>query len=212
MPRRRRIEPQILSEIREKTLLGWSGPSIYRHLTALYENREIERTPPKLRTIQKLVSEYALPDPSGPWTVKDASPEDVEVILLELAKIAMATKGAVAQFSRDEAAWILKIRALAPDLFALAVLDYAHAYAWCEQKGVGTEVLDLTLAFKTWRSHELASVFLDVVGEDVALQALEHIPLPHESTRLVIQEMARRRGLLDEDYKPTGLARKRGEK
>ncbi len=216
MPRRRRIEPKILAEIRQKSLLGWSGPIIQKHLQTLHANGEIEQPSPALRTIQTIMSEYALPDPSEPWTLKDADPEDAEVILPELAHMALTTQGSRAQFSRAEAEWILKIRQLAPDLHSLDVLDYAHAYVWCEQKGVGAEVLDLTLAFKTWRSHEGAGAFLDVMGEDAALQALDHIPMPHGATRYVIQEMARRRGLVDEEYKPTEAllkrTRRRGKK
>lgn len=163
MPRRRRIGQTTLSEIQQKARWGWSGPDILKHLEGLYQKGDVE-TVPALRTVQEIMREYAIPDPSGPWSVADADEEHIPLILEVLDTLVIVTRGQRRYVTRREAELVIKISKALPDMRENELLDWAHGYMWCEEKQMSSEALDLALAIKPWRDDERADTYFEYVG------------------------------------------------
>ena len=163
MPRRRRVGPQTLSKIQEKTPLGWSGPDILKHLEGLYQKGDVE-TVPALRTVQEIMREYVVPDSSGPWSIADADGEHIPLILEVLDTLVRVTSGQRRYVTRREAELVINISKALPDMRKNELLGWAHGYMWCEEKRRSAEVLDLALAIKPWLGDEQADTYFEYVG------------------------------------------------
>ena len=163
MPRRRRIGQATLSEIQQKARCGWSGPDILKHLEGPYQKGDVESVP-ALRTIQEIMREYEIPDPSGPWSVADAAAEHIPLILAVLETLVAATRGQRRYVTRREAELVIKISKALPDIRKWELLGWAHGYMWCEEKQMSSEVLDLALAIEPWRDDERADTYFACVG------------------------------------------------
>lgn len=163
MPRRRRIGQQTVAEIQRTARLGWSGPDILKHLWGLYEEGDVE-TVPALRTIQEIMRDCVIPDPSGSWSVADADEEHIPLILAVLDTLVIQTRGQRRHVTRREAELVIKISKAMPNMMKDELLDWAHGYMWCEEKRMSSEVLDLALAIKPWLDDERADTYFEYVG------------------------------------------------
>ena len=84
----------------------WSPAQIRRELE---KRPDLEYELPSDRTIQMIVKEARPPDPSGPWSLADAEPRDVALVLPVLAAVVGKSQGRQ-HVTRAEAKWVVKLR------------------------------------------------------------------------------------------------------
>jgi len=148
--RQRNMDPTLKKWIEMMARRGHSPAEIHREIEASDEFVHLEKLP-VLRTVERVVEDAWIRDKTGPWSITDCQPEDSRIILDVLADVIFGL-GAKRVFTKAEAAWILRIRKLAPDLSSVAVLDLALSYISAEGRGESTEMHDWYLAFKPWRN------------------------------------------------------------
>jgi hypothetical protein len=87
-----------------------------------------------------MVGKLAPHDESGPWSLRDATPDEARVVLEVLVDMFERTEGRV-WLTKEVARWIVKIRAASPLLPSIFVYVYARMY---QAVGIGdTRQLDL---------------------------------------------------------------------
>jgi hypothetical protein len=150
--RQRNMNPDLEKWIKRKARRGESPIDIFREMQKSDEWKDIENLP-ILRTVQSVVKDQKIQDKTAPWSVGDEefSAEDARLILDVFADV-IVFFGEERVFTRAEAAWVLKMRKLAPGLPLPEVWDLARSYMVIESKGDSTEATDAYLAFKPWMS------------------------------------------------------------
>jgi hypothetical protein len=93
-------------------------------------------------------------DPKQPWESEDAEAEDGRLILETLAATISATQGKVAWFSDGEAAMVLRVRRIAPDLDPYRAWTLAVLFSNRAAQKRDTKDLDHYLGFAPWRGQE----------------------------------------------------------
>ncbi len=105
-----------------------------------------------LRTVQGIMKEYLLPDPSGPWRLSEADGEHVALILPVLQWLLFQPPAVRrAALTNAEAEWICRLRRAASDLPPCTLYRLTRLYMFREERGEGTEDIDGFLAFAPWR-------------------------------------------------------------
>jgi len=114
---------------------------------------------PSLRTVQRIVRDLSLLEEADkPWTLAESSDEEARVALEYLVwlgpystemhgRMGRERGKSAALVSQREVAWIVKIKAAAPDIPFEVARIYAIDYLWREQKGEDAEDLDFGLAY-----------------------------------------------------------------
>ena len=118
---------------------------------------------PHLRTIQRIVARTRPADSSGVWEIEDSSPDDARVVLDFLADAIAGTNGRVSEITREQAAWIIRLRKLGPPMEFDEILRLAALYRDRRTNGNATRDLDAFLAFAPWRDKPAAIRYLRAV-------------------------------------------------
>ena len=129
----------------------WTPAQIHRELL---ERQEEFKDIPTVRTVERIVKERRTLDASGPWSLADNDGDEIRLIL-EVRRVLIENFGHdVHRFSKEEAAWVLKIRRLAEDLDTYIAWIVALMYSSHLKAGLSTASLDDYLTFTPWRSGE----------------------------------------------------------
>lgn len=83
-------------------------------------------------------------DASDTWTVGEADPDDVPLVLPVLAEL--INVGQVTSVTRETGRWIAIIRRVAPAMATIDVLVFATRYQAAVARGDSTHLIDLDLA------------------------------------------------------------------
>lgn len=154
MPRGPSIDVDIRDKIQELAIRGHGPAAILR---ALEEDDRVNKARlPSVRQVQRIVRQTLPPPTSGSWGIRDGAPEDARLILEAIPDIVQQTKGLVRLPRAAEAAWLARIRSVAPDLAPWAAYVLALVYAQREAAHEPTEDLDVFLGYAPWRSVEAA--------------------------------------------------------
>lgn len=164
----RRIERPVKAVIEDLIARGLPPAQIQREL----ERRVVEGSAdvlegavyPSLRTIERMWKRAQPPDPSGPWSLRDSPGSEGILILEVLVEVMKRTKGQRSTLTREEAAWIARVRTVAPSLPAWGAFRVAHAYVARGEQS--TEDLDQLLAFQPWQSREAFDCYETLVRTD----------------------------------------------
>jgi hypothetical protein len=162
--RRRNIDPDLEKWIEAQARRGIPPIEIYRQMTEGDQWKHLENLP-LLRTVQSMAQEQRFVDKSGPWSVadEDFSPEDARLILEVFADV-IAFNHKKHVFTKAEAAWVLKVRRIAPRLYLDRVWEFARAYMLAESKGESTAGLDALLAFMPWKNKNRRFNYQQAIG------------------------------------------------
>jgi hypothetical protein len=117
---------------------------------------------PEERAIQRDLQSRRSKDDSAPWSLADASPEDVAIVLPVLAETIKVNEGRRKHLTLDEVKWIKKIHAAVPefdpwDIYVRA-LQYRRAVASKDEDRLRQ------LAIRPWESAERANVWAQAFG------------------------------------------------
>jgi hypothetical protein len=153
---RPRIHPNIEARIRERAVMGWSAPAIWREL----EDAHVVGRP-ALRTVQRVVRELQLDTDSAPWSLLDADFDEAELVPPVLAAIILVTSADVSTITRAEAAAVARVRRAAPTLDLYASFLVARLYLVAQEHANDRLKLelDLYLGLQPWRSQELLDAY-----------------------------------------------------
>jgi hypothetical protein len=149
--RRPYTDARVRNAIAELARSGFAPVEIDRRLK---DRDDLPRPLPVLRTIQRIFREVSPPDRSGDWSLMDAAPDEVEIMLPVLAAILERSEGAKDTMSRAEAEALLRVRTAGPDLPPWESYMLACEYLVRADAGDPTVDLDAFLAFAPWRSGE----------------------------------------------------------
>lgn len=116
-----------------------------------------------LRTVERILGELPRQDGSAPWTLNDAQPTDLPLILEVLAEASGRPSG-------REAHWIATIRRAFPDLADFALVGQLSMYA--ARGGHLLEMVEQVLTYTPWRdggaaigqAHEAGRVSYQVIS------------------------------------------------
>ena len=148
---------------------------------------------PTVRTVQNIVRPLRPPDDSGRWSVADAEPGEIPLILPVLGHVLMLTGGRRGHVTRREARLILRVRAALPranpSFVWSAVRDYARRKAddtadldaWLALNATTPEGIDYVLEPGDEVDAEKAKA---VRARDVALAAYRRARERHWRRRL----------------------------
>ena len=179
--RRRDLSGPMQKWIEDKALVeGWTPKQIFDYIDKL-KPADLEKFleelkadyPPPIHTIQRIVKDVTIRDTSGPWSATDSPPEDARLILDVLANM-IAFQGVRRVFTKAEAAWILRVRKMAPGLRLADVFNVARSYMLAESKGESTQGLDAVLAFKPWENKNRADNYMHALEQGSVDEAAWH--------------------------------------
>lgn len=170
--RPRRIDPEVVQRIRELSALGHHPAGIERHLSA---DEEFADRTPHVRTIQKVVRDITPAEPRDWWSVTEATAEEARLVLPVLAeqirrranleaayearhgrRISDLPAGAL-RIHRELAAWIAKLRTIAPELPLSEAYSLAIRYWFADTN----PYLDAYLALHAWLPGAMARAVRD---------------------------------------------------
>ena len=155
---RRRFSVDVQQEIEPLHEQGYGPKQILDKLVSRFGRAEV----PSLRTVQSIVSELKRrDDTSETWTVAEASPAEISLVMPVLHAVAEETSSRTVTMTRDRAEWVLKVRAAAPQLPLWSVYRFAQRYGAGGDKPVE---LDALLALAPWRSRRARRQFFDAVA------------------------------------------------
>ena len=138
---RRRLDPDVARAIQEALVLGYTPSRVLSRLQAADRLRD---RVPSLRTIESMAAELRGRDRSDTWTVGEADPDDVPLVLPVLAELVMA--GQATSVTRETGRWIAVLRRVAPAMPTIDVLIFASRYQAAMARGDSTHLIDLELA------------------------------------------------------------------
>ena len=146
--RRRTTDYRIVREIHRLRLLGRTGGDIERELSLDPVLSGLSL--PARRTIDDIAAEVTPRDPSGAWSLSDpgADPDDAALVLPVLAEVMRASEWRVRGFTNEEAAWIARVRRVAPNIPALEAYGFARRYIG--RAGAAAADVDRALALEVW--------------------------------------------------------------
>jgi len=120
---------------------------------------------PSLRSVQREVSKYRPPDPSGWWSLValDTDADEAALILPVLAEAIGQSHGRWTRFTKKLAGWVVKVRASALDMPPAWALAVADAYSALEAQKKSADGLDQMMAFAPWRGRPHLRRYLQAV-------------------------------------------------
>lgn len=157
---RPRIGGDIEAEIKRLSYLGWTPAQIHQELK---RRPQFEGRYPVARTVRRIVAGLMPQDTSGWWSLADADGDDAAAILPVLAGVIERTTGRISRLTKAQAACVLKIRHIAPDLSPWWAFRLAISYRVRVHREQPTADLDELLAFAPWRGREHFDRFFRVV-------------------------------------------------
>jgi hypothetical protein len=169
-----RTDADVLEAIEDRLGRGRSPRQIHGELTA---NPHFAGRVPSVKTIGRKAKTFHLPNPEERWSLAEADPEEVAVVLPVFAAMAKRDRVWECQFVTKEQAHILvRITAAAPDLDPSSAYQVAKDYLSRRRRGLQTLGLELVLAFATWRDEASAAEFRRVldagfIGPDLRMDA-----------------------------------------
>ncbi len=140
-------------QIEELFRLGFGAAQIHKELE---RNEKFKGRVPAVRTIRRRIAAFA-EDSSGPWRISEASGQDAAVVLPFVAMLAGTP------ITNAEAAWIVRLRAIVPDMEPAFVWTLVKRYRRAELQNTDTTPYDLVLGFAPWQSDERAAAFLSAL-------------------------------------------------
>lgn len=164
MPKKTGREAKV--KIKQLAAEGFSGTEIYNQLWNLHGEGRLGDHMPSLRTVQDLMRAHVPRDPSGPWGVAAATPDEIRVVLPVAAAAAVSTKGK-SRLTNRAAEFVLKVRAADDELSPTDAWLFAQSYVLCEERHYSTEEvdrLDMALAIKPWKHQSLADEYRMIYG------------------------------------------------
>lgn len=142
-----RVDGKLKETIEILAFRRWKAPAIHAELLKEFGKG---RTP-NLRTIQRWVNKITPEDPTGPWRLADADdPDDAALVVPVIATVGKEVLRWA--LTKREAEWVVRIRKAAPELPIIAVPQVVWTYMVWEQSEWPTELLDLVLSARPWRS------------------------------------------------------------
>lgn len=170
-----RTDADILEVIEDRLGRGRTPRQISGEMEA--DPRFKGRVVPSIKTISRMAKVRRPPDPEERWSLIDAAPEEVPVVLALFAAMARHDKAWRWEYVTKENAHVLvRIQAAAPDLDPWVAYSLAERYLSHRARGLPTFGLDLGLAFSLWRGESWAAEFRRVVdagwlGDDLRWNA-----------------------------------------
>ena len=167
--KRTRVEIAVLNAI-DDILLGEplaTAAAIRRELAkrALEANTKFtESEIPSPSTLQRVVNDRRISDPSGAWGVASSDPDEVSLVLPVLAAVTKEY-GMERTITNSEAGSIVRVLRAAPDLAPIEVYRVARIYVRRAARKEGTGDLDLFLAWAPWRDEESGLQYYRAGGE-----------------------------------------------
>lgn len=145
-----RVDGELRELVDLLAIRGWKASEIRDELEGTIGK---ERTP-HLRWIQRRVRKIRPKDNSGPWLfAQEEDPKDAALILSVLASV-VGDEVSRWPVTNAEAKWIVRICRAVPDVPLSAVDQIVVAYMAWERLKQPTDLLDLILAVRPWRSFE----------------------------------------------------------
>ena len=141
-----------------------------------------------LRSVQRAVADIKSKDPTAPWALTDAEPDEARAVLDVLGYVLYATKGRIHHFTLREAEWIARVRLTAPGLPKPEVWRLAGDYMLREDEKEDSYDLDAILALTPppGASLELAVSLAEQCGRLFGhLWPERDVSLPVEGQRLI---------------------------
>ena len=191
MPRPRKLDWSGENELRKATYRGLTARQVHDHLMDLFGEGKIECEVPEVRAIQEAMRKYRT-DPSGPWSITQADPGDIAVLMPVAREVMYASSGRE-RLTNREADFAVRIRAAAQDLDEYKVWEYARAYILCEERHQSSDHLDLALTWRPEAGPGAAEMYARAIGgvltdfmvetlpSDVLFSVAEHWPMPVEA-------------------------------
>ena len=174
-------------KIKELAAEGFTGPEIHAQLWELYGKKQVHGDPPSLRTVQELMAAYVPVDPSGPWRVAAANPDEVKIIL-PLARDIFLRWNGKKRLTNREVDFILKIHSILPEEPFVA-WSFAQSYVRCEENHLDTDLLDLALGMLPWHDYRYAYEYLEALGDEITSAMIETLPsVVLQSLKLVLED------------------------
>jgi hypothetical protein len=113
---------------------------------------------PSLKTITRRAKQRRPPAVAERWSLSEADPEEVPVVLSVFAAMAKRDRVWQCQFvTREQAQVLVRIQAVVPDLDPWVAYQVADGYVSRRRRGLQTLGLELGLAFAPWRSEASAT-------------------------------------------------------
>ena len=109
---------------------------------------------PSVKTVERIMKEHRISVDSEKWDWTSDSASDAKLVIEILPQIANLTEGEKVSFTASEAASILRVRKVAPDLDMPWVWYVSFMYRWYEEAKWPTHDLDMFLALAPWREEE----------------------------------------------------------
>src|SRR5690606_1460124 len=106
---RRRMDPDLRRAIEEALVVGYTPSRVMNRLQA---DEGLRDRVPSLRTIESMAAELRPVDRADGWTVGEADPAHVPLVLPVLAELVAV--GQVTSLTRETGRWIAIIRRVAP--------------------------------------------------------------------------------------------------
>lgn len=174
--RQRNTRTEIQGFIREMYRQGKTAAEIYREIVKPGVFDYIEDLPSK-RTVEYIVNDLVVQDSTGPWSVADNDPEDASIILDILAELTLSAYRKHG-FTKHEAAWVLRLRKLAPDMDGSTIWKFAQSYILAESKESkgepsAMEALNAYFAFMPWKSQNRLENYKWAIEEGWAKSDIE---------------------------------------
>lgn len=141
----------------------WSPAQIRNEL----DQGELKGRLPSARTVQEIVKRARPADPSAPWSLADAEPSTVPLVLPVLAAVVARTQGQRNYVTRGEAEWLAKLRGAYPDLDPWQAYRLARLYMARVERRDATLDLDLYLALAPWRRGETEAQYRRLLADGV---------------------------------------------
>jgi len=169
-----RTDADVLDAIEDRLGRGRTPRQIYGELSA---NPHFAGRVPSVKTIGRKAKTFRPPNPEERWSLAEADPEEVAVVLPVFAAMAKRDRVWRCQFvTKEQAQVLVRITAAAPDLDPWVAYQVAEGFVSRRHRGLQTLGLELGLAFATWRGEASAAEFRRVldagfIGPDLRTDA-----------------------------------------
>ena len=169
-----RTDADVLEAIEDRLGRGRTPRQIYGELSA---NPHFAGRVPSVKTIGRKAKTFRPPNPEERWSLAEADPEEVAVVLPVFAAMAKRDRVWRCQFvTKEQAQVLVRITAAAPDLDPWVAYQVAEGFVSRRHRGLQTLGLELGLAFATWRGEASAAEFRRVldagfIGPDLSQDA-----------------------------------------
>ncbi len=144
--RRRSTDQAVVQRIHELAAIGRTAGEVERQLAL--DGLDV----PAYRTISNIARE-ARQTAGDTWSLadrEDMTSDDAGLVLPVLGELLKLSKWEVRHVTKEEAAWIVRIRRAVPDVPPFESLQLARQYLQREKDGQPTDDLDRVLAWRGW--------------------------------------------------------------